>query len=90
MSPLVNELGGTEDVGAPDVLSGLMEVDDSNGEEDALFDPMEIDNNKDENGRGRGRKRGRGQWKKVEIESLNGHDCGLDAAWLGRRWAACH
>lgn len=56
MSPLVNELGGTEDVGAPDVLSGLMEVDDSNGEEDALFDPMEIDNNKDENGRGRGRK----------------------------------
>lgn len=57
MSPLVNELGGTEDVGAPDALIGPMEVDDGNGEDDALFDPIEIDDNKDENGRGRGRGR---------------------------------
>ncbi|ROW00633.1 hypothetical protein VSDG_03267 [Cytospora chrysosperma] len=57
MSPLVNELGGTEDMGAPDALIGPMEVDDGNGEDDALFDPIEIDDNKDENGRGRGRGR---------------------------------
>ncbi|ROW04182.1 hypothetical protein VSDG_01034 [Cytospora chrysosperma] len=45
MSPLANklELGGTEDVGAPD-LSGPMEVDDGGEDEggDDAFDPMEV------------------------------------------------